>query len=149
MILPILLYNKKNRTILRKISKNIPRHTNLLKLINNMFKTMYYYNGIGLAAPQIGININLFVISIRNEKKIFINPSIINYSKSKIISEEGCLSLPNVYIKIQRYKYILIKTYNIYWEIEFLKLSNMLSIIFQHEFDHLKGKLIIDYIKNN
>ncbi|WGH26028.1 MAG: peptide deformylase [Candidatus Shikimatogenerans bostrichidophilus] len=143
MILPILLYKNKK---LRKINKNIKKNYNILNIINNMFDTMYFYKGIGLSAPQIGININLFIIGFNNIKKIFINSKIIKYSKKKILSKEGCLSLPKININICRKKNIYVKYYNHKWEKKKKKIYDILSIIFQHEYDHIKGKLIIDYL---
>ncbi|WGH25297.1 MAG: peptide deformylase [Candidatus Shikimatogenerans bostrichidophilus] len=143
MIYPILLYKNK---ILRKKSKYIYKKPNLIELINNMYETMYYYNGIGLSAPQIGLNIRLFIIGINKLKMIFINPKIIKYSKKKIINKEGCLSIPNLYVPIIRNKSIYVKYYNYLWEKKYKKLKNLLAVIFQHEYDHLKGKLILDYI---
>ncbi|WGH24565.1 MAG: peptide deformylase [Candidatus Shikimatogenerans bostrichidophilus] len=142
MIYPILLY-KNNRNILRRKSINIKKKLNILELINNMFDTMYNYNGIGLSAPQIGININLFIISIN--KMVIINPIIIKFGKKKYYKKEGCLSLPNYYVNVLRYKSILIEFYNEKWEKKKIKIKNLSSRIFQHEYDHLKGKLIIDY----
>ncbi|WGH28056.1 MAG: peptide deformylase [Candidatus Shikimatogenerans bostrichidophilus] len=145
MILPILLYNNKK---LRKKSKNIKKNhnLNLINIINNMFETMYFYKGIGLSAPQIGKNINLFILGINNIKMIFINSKIIKFSKKKILNKEGCLSLPNIYVNIYRKKSIYIKYYNYKWEKKIINLYNIYSIIFQHEFDHINGKLIIDYL---
>ncbi|WOX79343.1 peptide deformylase [Candidatus Shikimatogenerans bostrichidophilus] len=143
MILPIILYKNK---ILRKKNKNIRLKKNLNKIIKNMFETMYYYKGIGLSAPQIGKNINLFIISINNKKMIFINSKIIKYSKKKIISNEGCLSIPNFYANIKRNKLIKVEYYDNKWEKHNKIFKNNLSIIYQHEYDHIKGKLIIDYL---
>ncbi|WOX79218.1 peptide deformylase [Candidatus Shikimatogenerans bostrichidophilus] len=145
MILPVLLYKNKK---LRKINKNIIKPINLNKIIKNMFDTMYYYKGIGLSAPQIGKNINLFIISINNKKMIFINSKIISYSKNTIISNEGCLSIPNIYVNIKRKKLIKVEYYDNKWKKHNKILNNNMSIIFQHEYDHIKGKLIIDYLKN-
>ncbi|MDH3004664.1 MAG: peptide deformylase [Candidatus Shikimatogenerans sp. JK-2022] len=148
MILPLLIYNKSNyvNKILRSKSKNIKYKINLLKLINNMFDTLDYYKGIGLSAPQIGLNIRLFIIKFNNFKKIYINPTIISKSKNKILNKEGCLSLPNHFVKVLRYKSLLVEYYNKYWQKKQKNITNLLSIVFQHEFDHLKGKLILDYI---
>ncbi|WGH25115.1 MAG: peptide deformylase [Candidatus Shikimatogenerans bostrichidophilus] len=145
MIYPILLY-KKEKNKLRKRSKYIYNKPNLIELINNMYDTMYYYNGIGLSAPQIGLNIRLFIIGLNKLKMIFINPKIIKYSEKKIINKEGCLSIPNLYVPIIRNKIIYVKYYNSFWEKKKIKLKNLLSVVFQHEYDHLKGKLILDYI---
>ncbi|WOX79086.1 peptide deformylase [Candidatus Shikimatogenerans bostrichidophilus] len=146
MILPILLYKNK---ILRNKNKNIKIKSNLNNIINNMFDTMYYYKGIGLSAPQIGKNINLFIISINNKKLIFINSKIKSYSKKKIISNEGCLSIPNIYVNIKRKKLINVEYYDNKWKKHKKIFNNYLSIIFQHEYDHIRGKLIIDYLKKN
>ncbi|BDT61581.1 MAG: hypothetical protein RDO_1090 [Flavobacteriales endosymbiont of Rhyzopertha dominica] len=146
MILPILIYKNENSK-LRKINKNIKKYKNINSIINNMFDTMYYNNGIGLAAPQIGKNIKLFIIGINNIKETYINPKIIKYSKKNIISKESCLSLPRLKIKIIRKKIIKVKYYNINWKKKYKILNNFLSIIFQHEYDHINGKLIIDYLK--
>ncbi|WGH25662.1 MAG: peptide deformylase [Candidatus Shikimatogenerans bostrichidophilus] len=143
MILPILLYGNKK---LRKKNIKIYNNKNIIKIINNMFDTMYFYKGIGLAAPQIGKNINLFIIGIKNIKITVINPKIIKYSKKNIISKEGCLSLPNIYEKIVRKENILVKYYDYKWKKHIKKLYNILSIIFQHEYDHINGKLLIDYL---
>ncbi|WGH27056.1 MAG: peptide deformylase [Candidatus Shikimatogenerans bostrichidophilus] len=147
MILPIILYNNNNK-ILRKKSKNIniKKKKKIINIINNMFDTMYFNNGIGLSAPQIGININLFILGINNIKMTFINSKIINYSNKKILSKEGCLSLPDRYVNIYRKKNIYIEYYNSNFIKKKIKLYNIYSIIFQHEFDHINGKLIIDYL---
>ncbi|MDH3003795.1 MAG: peptide deformylase [Candidatus Shikimatogenerans sp. JK-2022] len=142
MILPILKYGNKK---LRKKCKNIKKKKIINKLINNMFDTMYYNNGIGLSAPQIGKNINLFIIGINNKKMVFINSKIINFNKKVILSKESCLSIPNIYVNIYRKKKILVKFYNKKWKKKIINLKNIYSIIFQHELDHINGKLIIDY----
>ncbi|WGH25574.1 MAG: peptide deformylase [Candidatus Shikimatogenerans bostrichidophilus] len=142
MILPILLYNN---PYLRKKSIKIKKNINLDNLINNMYDTMFYNLGVGLSAIQIGQNINLFIIGYHDEKKTIINPKIIKKSKETVYFKEGCLSIPNVIRKIKRHKNILVTYYNKKWIKKKEKLTNILSIIFQHEYDHLKGKLIIDY----
>ncbi|WGH26557.1 MAG: peptide deformylase [Candidatus Shikimatogenerans bostrichidophilus] len=147
MIFPILLYNNNiNKKILRNKNNKIKKFLNLNNIINNMFETMFFYNGVGLSAPQIGININLFIISFYKKKMIFINSKIKKYSNKNILSKEGCLSIPNKNIIINRKKYIYVKYYDNKWKKHNKKLKNFFSIIFQHEYDHIKGKLIIDYI---
>ncbi|WGH27568.1 MAG: peptide deformylase [Candidatus Shikimatogenerans bostrichidophilus] len=146
MILPIILYNnKKNKKILRNKNYNVKKHININNIINDMFETMIFNNGIGLSAPQIGININLFIIGINNKKMVFINSKIEKYSTKKVFSKEGCLSLPNFNKILKRKKYILAKYYDYKWKKHNKKIKKDLSIIFQHEYDHIKGKLIIDY----
>ncbi|QJC36540.1 peptide deformylase [Enterobacteriaceae endosymbiont of Donacia simplex] len=146
-----LLYfpNKK----LRNIAKSIKNINNNIKLLgNNMLEIMYSYNGIGLAATQIGINKRIIVIDITEKKNnplILINPKIIKFDKLKINSNEGCLSIP---IKqkyfVLRSKKIIIKAQNLMNEFIELEANNLLSFCIQHEIDHLNGILFIDYLSN-
>ncbi|NIH16501.1 MAG: peptide deformylase [Buchnera aphidicola (Periphyllus lyropictus)] len=136
---------------LRKISKPVKNFNNDLKnIINNMLETMRKNNGIGLAAIQINIKLQIIVIEkIHPLKKvlILINPKIKKKSKKIIKIKEGCLSIPKYeYITNSRSKNILVKAYNKYGEKFFIKAKNMLSVCIQHEIDHLKGKLFIDYL---
>lgn len=149
MILPILIYN---HPILRKkcieITSSYPK---LDKLISDMFETMHNAKGIGLAAPQIGINIRLFIIQnnkINNFffKKVFINPKIIkNYGKI-LPFKEGCLSIPDILEYVKRKSHILIEYYNENWKKNIEILDNFESRIIQHEYDHIEGKLFIDHL---
>lgn len=117
-----------------------------------MFSVMYKNNGCGLAANQIGLDAQIFVLNVSGKRenvhneKIFINPKIINYSKIKLSEKEGCLSIPKTLIKIQRPKKVLVE----YMTFDGLKqkqtFDGRFARIFQHEWDHLQGKLILDYI---
>ncbi|BFI91207.1 peptide deformylase [Enterobacterales bacterium endosymbiont of Anomoneura mori] len=134
--------------ILKKKSNSINKIDYKIKnIIHNMFKIMYKKNGIGLAAPQIGINKRFFIVhnfKNINKKLIFINPKILK-KKGKIYFKEGCLSIPKKFFVIKRYSYVKILAMNIkgnYFEFE---TNDILSICIQHEIDHLNGKLIIDY----
>ncbi len=144
-ILKILTYPNK---ILRKKSKKIKKYNNKLKKnIKNMFNTMYKHNGIGLSGIQVNIKKSIVIIDIlrkKNSKLIFINPKIIRKKKT-IKSKEGCLSIPNKYLNIIRYKYLILKAYTIKGKKIFYYTKNLLSICIQHEIDHINGKLIIDY----
>ncbi|MBU2564206.1 peptide deformylase [Patescibacteria group bacterium] len=131
---PILL--KKSEAI-KKIDQNI------LELIENMTETMIKNQGIGLAASQVGKNIRLFILPkglIKNY--IFINPKILKMSKKMETMEEGCLSLSGIEIKIQRPESIKIKATDEKNKQFKLKLKGLPARIFQHEIDHLDGKLI-------
>ena len=114
-------------------------------LIASMFETMHAQKGIGLAAPQVGINEQIFVVDTGKDAFAVINPKIIRATGSEI-GEEGCLSIPYLHVDIKRAKEI---------EVEFMdednqpvraKVSGLLAKVFQHENDHLQGKLIIDYL---
>ncbi len=102
-------------------------------------------NGIGLAAPQINIFKQFFIMKTSpNHFELIINPSIISQSKDLEVIEEGCLSCPGLTIKKNRYKEIKVSYFNSLWTQKFKTLRGLESIIFQHEYDHLKGVLITD-----
>ncbi len=140
-ILKLIIYPNK---ILRKKTKKVKVFNNKIKQnVINMFNSLKYYNGIGLASNQVNINKSLVVINYNNNKIILINPKII-YKKKKIKTKESCLSIPNKIFKTKRYNKIIISTYNLNGKKLKFKYKNLISICIQHEIDHLKGKLIID-----
>ena len=136
--------------ILKKISEPIDDiGANEKKLINDLLETMYASNGIGLAAVQVGILKRILVIDVssKNEKKnplSFINPVIRNVSNEMSVYEEGCLSIPDTFIEIERPKICEVEYINLKGKKEILKCSGLLSTCLQHEINHLDGKLIID-----
>lgn len=154
MILPIYLYGQ---PVLRKIAHNIDKdYPKLQELIQNMFETMYNADGIGLAAPQIGLDIRLFVIDLEplseddekyhGFKKVFINAEIIEKTGDLTSIQEGCLSIPGINENVQREETIKIK----YFDENFVEHEEVYSDFFarciQHEYDHIDGKLFIDKI---
>lgn len=113
-------------------------------LINAMIETMRSYKGIGLAAPQIGLNEQIFVADIGDGPMVFINPQITKRTGEDVM-EEGCLSIPDVLIKVKRAQSIeVIFTDENNRKMQ-LKCGGLLAKVIQHETDHLNGKLIIDY----
>ncbi len=157
MILPIIAYGD---PVLRKVSKDIDQdYPNLKQLIDNMFETMYHARGVGLAAPQIGLDIRLFIVdaspfdnddedkpSLKNFKKIFINAHITEESGKEWPFSEGCLSIPEIREDVNRLSKINI-TYldeNFVEHVE--SYDGILARIIQHEYDHIEGKLFIDKI---
>lgn len=149
MILNILKYGN---PILKQHTQNVEKIDDSIKaLINDMFETMKYARGIGLAAPQIGESISLAVIdtSELDEKQppiCLINPVIVEFKGRKIVSEEGCLSLPGISEKISRSEIVVVSALNEKGEKVNLQFSNMMARVIQHEIDHLQGTLIIDRI---
>lgn len=154
MILPIYLYGQ---PVLRKVAEEItPEYPKIKELIANMFETMYNADGIGLAAPQIGLDIRLFVIDLEplaeddpkyaGFKKIFINPKIIESTGELVKMEEGCLSLPGINEAVEREEKIRIQ----YLDENFIPHDEVYGDFFarciQHEYDHIEGKLFIDRI---
>lgn len=113
-------------------------------LINAMFETMHAQKGVGLAAPQIGLNEQIFVVDVGDGPFAIINPQITKKSGSDVM-EEGCLSIPDILIKVKRAHAIEVTyTDENNRKVE-MKCSGLLARVIQHETDHLNGKLIIDY----
>ena len=138
--------------ILKKKSELVEKvGINEKKLINDLFETMYRSKGIGLAAVQVGILKRILVIDVSNkdEKKeplSFINPVIKKVSNETSIYEEGCLSIPDTFIEIERPKACEVHFIDIDGKEKFLKCDGLLSTCIQHEINHLDGKLIIDHL---
>ena len=138
--------------VLRKISKPIEKvGLNEKKLIKDLFDTMYDARGIGLAAIQIGIPKRIIVLDVakNDEKKnpyCIINPVIKKLSNEKSIYEEGCLSIPNTFIEIERPKIVVIEFIDQNGQKREIKFDGLLSTCVQHEIQHCEGKLIIDYL---
>jgi len=151
---PITVYGD---TILRKRAENIEKDTEgLNEIIENMWETMYYADGVGLAAPQAGMSIRMFVIDassgaddepeLKDFKKVFINPEIIELSGENWVMDEGCLSLPEIREDVSRPGTVRLK----YVDENFVEhdevYSGFIGRVIQHEYDHLEGKLFIDYL---
>lgn len=155
MTLPIFTYGM---PVLRKASDDItPDYPNLKELIADMFETMYKSDGVGLAAPQIGLNIRLVVITLdalkddfpeyTNFNKAYINPHIVEFDDTETETmDEGCLSLPGIHEAVRRPTRIRVQ----YLDEDFQEhdewVTGFLARVMQHEFDHLDGKLFTDRI---
>lgn len=161
MILPIVAYGA---PVLKKEAVEISNeYPNLDQLIENMWETMYASNGVGLAAPQIGLSIRLFVIDaapfsedeeldeaevtlLKTFKKAFINPTIIEEDGPIWEFNEGCLSIPDVREDVSRHERIRIH----YWDEQFkeqeLVLTGLAARVVQHEYDHIEGVLFTDHL---
>ena len=120
------------------------------QLMDDMLDTMYAANGIGLAAIQIGVPKNVVVIDLNKDKKkipmFFVNPKIMSKSKSLTKYEEGCLSIPNLFAEIERPSECEIQYLDYFGKEKTLKANGLLATCIQHELDHLKGILFIDYL---
>ncbi|MGE4503302.1 MAG: peptide deformylase [Thiomicrospira sp.] len=134
---------------LREICKPIDEMTDALdRLIDDMFYTMYDAPGIGLAAPQIAVQQRVIVVDVSEDKTeplALINPEIIRRSGS-IVWEEGCLSLPGIYAKVERPSDILVRAMNREGKPIELHAQDLLAVCIQHEIDHLNGKLFVDHL---
>lgn len=125
------------------------------ELAQHMFKVMYETDGIGLAAPQVGVNVKMMVYnptgepSEKDQELVFINPKIVNKSKGQTLFEEGCLSFPNIMGDVKRPKAVTIEAQDLEGKIFRLSLDGLEARIFQHELDHLQGKLFHDRMAPN
>lgn len=162
MILPIRAFGD---PVLRKVGKNIDKdYPQLKELIENMFETMEAAHGIGLAAPQIGLGIRLFIIDVKplaededyvdiadelkDFRKVFINAKILEESGEEWKFNEGCLSIPEVREDVKRKETILIE----YYDENFVKhtetYSDIRARVIQHEYDHIEGVLFTDHLSS-
>ena len=161
MILPIIAYGD---PVLRKVCDTIPEdYPELPKLIEDMFQTMYHSNGVGIAAPQVGLAIRLFVVDtngfsenedltseekeyLRNFKKVFINAKIIEEEGQPWAFNEGCLSIPGVTEDVARKPTLVIE----YQDEHFVKhtetFTGLAARVIQHEYDHIEGILFTDHL---
>ena len=122
------------------------------RLIKDMIDTMYQEDGVGLAAPQVGVSKRIIVVSPnarRGEERVYINPEIIESSPEKEIGLEGCLSLPGISCEVQRSKKIKFKALDLNGVEQAEELLNFPARVIQHEIDHLNGVLIIDRVDFN
>jgi len=154
MILPVYAYGS---PVLRKVATDItPDYEGLAELIENMFETMTADDGVGLAAPQIGLPIRLFVMDARayaeqdpalaNFRKVFINARIVEKGGEEEIMEEGCLSIPNIHEDVLRPGEIRIRYVDENFKPVEEWYEGMVARIIQHEYDHLDGIMFTDLV---
>ncbi len=145
-ILDILHYPDKR---LRKVAKPVVKvDDGIKKLVADMFETMYEAPGIGLAATQVNVHQQVIVIDVSPDKDqplCLINPEILS-EEGVEKSDEGCLSVPEIYEAVERAEKVTIKAMNENGEEYTLQADELLSVCIQHEMDHLKGKLFVDYL---
>jgi peptide deformylase len=163
MLLPIIAYG--HPVLKRKaevINKDYPK---LLELINNMFETMYNANGVGIAAPQIGLSVRLFIVDtnpfsddeslsdeersqLKSFKKIFINPEILDQNGDEWSFEEGCLSIPNIRESVFRQESIKVQYFDENFTQHIESYDGLLARVIQHEHDHIEGILFTDKLSS-
>lgn len=154
MILPIYVYGQ---PVLRKVAEDItPDYPNLKDLIENMFETMDNAEGVGLAAPQIGLPIRVATVDLdvlsdefpeyKGFRKVYINAHILETSGEEVCMDEGCLSLPGIHESVKRSNKIRVQYLDENLEEHDEVIEGYLARVLQHEFDHLDGKMFIDHI---
>ncbi|WP_018982132.1 peptide deformylase [Salinimonas chungwhensis] len=134
---------------LRNVAKPVNEVNDEIKqLVSDMFETMRDEKGIGLAATQVDRHVRVVVMDVsedQNEPRVFINPEIVE-KEGNTISEEGCLSVPGNYAKVERAETVKVKAQDENGETFELDADGLLAICIQHELDHLQGKLFVDYL---
>ena len=151
---PITVYGD---PLLRKKAKEIAKDfEGLNEIVENMWETMYSSDGVGLAAPQVGKSIRIFLVDassgadeepeLKDFKKVFINPEIIERGGDEWVMNEGCLSLPEIREDVKRSDYVRVKYFDENFELHEEEFTGYAGRIIQHEFDHLEGILFIDYL---
>ncbi|RHJ90643.1 peptide deformylase [Parabacteroides bouchesdurhonensis] len=154
MILPIYLYGQ---PVLRKEAEDVPKdYPDLKQLVANMFETMYHADGVGLAAPQVGLSLRMLVIDAdvmgddfpecKGFKHAMINPDIVERSEEEISLEEGCLSLPGIHEKVARASKVRVKYFDESWKEHDEVFEGFAARVVQHEYEHLTGHVFIDNI---
>ncbi len=154
MIYPVTVYGD---PVLRKVAKDIePSYEGLSKLLENMWETMYHSDGVGLAAPQIGKSIRIFVLDatsaaeeepeLADFKKVFINAEILELEGEEWSMNEGCLSLPEIREDVSRPETVKIKYFDENFVEHIEEYSGFAARVIQHEYDHLEGKMFVDYL---
>lgn len=131
--------------LLRQRCKDIPSREYAISLGCDMIATMKAYNGCGLAAPQVGRMINLFVMYMHGKPEICVEPQIVDtIGSSKVVATEECLSIPGVSVKVERDSMIRVEYYNHEGRLVNKRLKGIEARCYQHEYEHLQGVLIID-----
>jgi peptide deformylase len=154
MVYPIVVYGS---SILRQVAKEIDAgYPDLQQLLADMFETMYKADGMGLAAPQIGKSIRIFVVdgtsleeddpAMKDFKKTFINPSILQLDGDTVLMNEGCLSLPKLREDVYRHNKLKIRYYDEKFDLHEEEFEGLKARVIQHEYDHLDGVMFIDRI---
>lgn len=156
MELPVYVYGM---SVLRKIAPEIPEgYEGLDQFIADLFETMRASDGVGLAAPQVGKSLRIFVVDtspmadnneepdLKDFKKVFINPYIVEEWGDPWSFEEGCLSLPHIREEVTRPSHVRIEYYDENWNLKEEEYDGIRARVIQHEYDHLDGKLFVDKV---
>lgn len=144
-LLPLKFYGQ---PVLRKPAQAINKITPEIKeLARAMLETMKNANGVGLAAPQVGYPLQMIVLNVGDEDHVLINPKVVD-KKGRTTYNEGCLSLPGVFLETQRSAEVVVKARNLKGENVVMEGTDLLGICLQHEIDHLNGVLFVDRVED-
>lgn len=156
MILPIVAYGD---PVLKKKGDDLEKdHPELEQFVKDMFETMYNAHGVGLAAPQVGKSLRMFVVdaspfaeeegeeSLKDFKKVFINPQILEEDGDEWAFSEGCLSIPDIHEDVYRQEKLRIRYLDENWKEHEEELTGLAARVVQHEYDHIEGVLFIEHL---
>jgi peptide deformylase len=155
MIYPIIAYGD---PVLKQVAKSIEKDgsTDLKKLAADMYDTMYQAKGVGLAAPQIGLSLRIFVVDaehldeddpkLKGFRKVFVNPQVVEEKGESWAFEEGCLSIPGIRGDVERPETITLHYFDTDWNEYTETFEGLAARVVQHEYDHLEGKMFIEYL---
>jgi peptide deformylase len=119
------------------------------RLADDMLESMYAADGVGLAATQVDVHERLIVIDtseLRDEPRVLINPEIVARSVEMVLADEGCLSVPTIYDKVQRHAQVTVRALDRDGEMQEFEADGLLAVCVQHEMDHLMGKVFVEYL---
>ena len=119
------------------------------RLVDDMLETMYDAEGVGLAATQVDVHERVIVIDtseLHNEPYVLINPELVAASEEMMFSDEGCLSVPTIYDKVQRHARVTVRALNRAGDLDQFDAEGLLAVCVQHEMDHLMGKVFVEYL---
>lgn len=146
-LLPILRYPDVR---LHKVAKPVPEvDARIRQLVDDMFETMYEAKGVGLAATQVDVHERVIVIDASEERDtplVLINPELIKVSDEIIVWDEGCLSVPTVYDKVERHAQVTVRALDREGQPHEFEADELLAVCVQHEMDHLLGKVFVEYL---
>ena len=135
---------------LNKVAKPVAAvDARIRTLIDDMFETMYKSRGIGLAATQVDVHERLIVIDVseeRTEQLVLINPELVARSEERVVGDEGCLSVPTIYDKVERHERVTVRALDREGRSFDLEADGLLAICIQHEMDHLMGRVFVEYL---
>ncbi|MDQ5896082.1 MAG: peptide deformylase [Pseudomonadota bacterium] len=135
---------------LNKVAKPVAAVDERIRtLIDDMFETMYKSRGIGLAATQVDVHERLIVIDVseeRTEQLVLINPELVARSEERVVGDEGCLSVPTIYDKVERHERVTVRALDREGRSFDLEADGLLAICIQHEMDHLMGRVFVEYL---
>ncbi len=145
--MPVRTVLQLGNEVLRQKAKPVPKGMRgLRKLADDMFATMDDAEGVGLAAPQIGVPLQVIVVDAEDVRMAIVNPEIVKTSELMIEDDEGCLSYAGYFGPVSRFQTVVVKGRSLEWKKVRIRANDLLARVFQHEIDHLNGTLFLDHV---